>query len=106
MKFTSTDISGLILIEPFFHEDARGSFVKSFHAGEFEEQGLRGDFRESYYSESVKDVIRGMHFQWPPYDHVKLVFCSAGEVLDVIVDLRKDSETFGKYQSFQLSEKN
>jgi dTDP-4-dehydrorhamnose 3,5-epimerase len=95
-----------MLIKPFFNEDERGSFVKTFHADEFAAQGLDNDFRESFYSESKKGVIRGMHFQLPPEDHSKLVFCTTGEVLDVILDLRKDSPMFGKAKSFSLSAEN
>ena len=106
MIFEKTGISGLFLIRPFSHEDSRGSFVKPFRKKAFEEKGLETDFKELYYSESVRGVIRGMHFQLPPEDHSKLVFCSSGEVLDVVLDLRKHSETYGKYQSFQLSSAN
>ena len=106
MKFNHTSIPGLFLIEPFFHRDNRGTFVKTFHEDEFREQGLETDFRESFYSESVKGVIRGMHFQLPPHDHVKLIFCTAGEVIDVIVDLRKSSPMYGKSESFSLSGEN
>ena len=106
MKFNETSIPGLLLIEPFFHEDKRGTFVKTFHEDEFKAQGLEYNFRESFYSESVKGTIRGMHFQLPPEDHVKLVFCTSGEVLDVIVDLRKSSPMYGKCESFLLSGNN
>lgn len=106
MIFHETTIPGLIRIEPFFHADARGSFVKTFHEEEFKANGLESDFKESFYSESVKGVIRGMHFQLPPDEHVKLVFCTSGEVNDVILDLRKASPMFGKCQSFNLSGQN
>ncbi len=106
MTFEETSLSGLYLITPFSHEDSRGSFVKPFRKKAFEEKGLDTDFRELYYSESVKGVIRGMHFQLPPEDHNKIVFCTSGEVLDVVLDLRKDSGTYGKYQTFHLSATN
>jgi dTDP-4-dehydrorhamnose 3,5-epimerase len=106
MEFHPTPLDGLFLIKPFFHADARGSFIKTFHAEEFAKHGLENQFRESYYSTSNKGTIRGMHFQTPPHDHAKLVFVTSGEILDVIVDLRKSSKTFGKYASFNLSAEN
>lgn len=106
MQFQEATIPGLYLIEPYHYEDARGSFVKTFHADEFAEQGLEYEFRESFYSESMRGVIRGMHFQWPPHDHAKLVYCTSGEVLDVIVDLRSDSPSFKQYLTFSLSAEN
>ena len=106
MKFNTTDIEGLLLVEPNHFVDARGSFVKTFHEDIFKAQGLETDLKESFYSESLKGVIRGMHFQLPPHDHAKLVFCTAGEVLDVALDLRKNSKTYGQCQSFSLSEGN
>jgi dTDP-4-dehydrorhamnose 3,5-epimerase len=106
MKFHATSLEGLFLIEPFFHTDDRGTFVKTFHADDFAKQGLESEFRENYYSSSKRGTIRGMHFQTPPHDHAKLVFAMAGEVLDVVVDLRKASQTYGKYASFSLSAAN
>ena len=78
------------------------TFVKTFHAERFTERGLPVDWREEYYSKSVKGVIRGMHFQTPPHDHEKLVYCMQGQVLDVVVDLRKHSPSFGKHVAIQL----
>ncbi|RZK09900.1 MAG: dTDP-4-dehydrorhamnose 3,5-epimerase [Flavobacterium sp.] len=106
MQFETTEIEGVYLIKPFHFEDARGSFVKTFHAGEFAEKGLETDFKESFYSSSVRGVIRGMHFQLPPHDHAKIVFATQGEILDVVVDLRKNSATYGKSASFKLTEEN
>ncbi|TKC17134.1 dTDP-4-dehydrorhamnose 3,5-epimerase [Robertmurraya kyonggiensis] len=83
--------------------DQRGSFVKKFHENDFEENGLQSDFKEQYFSVSKKGVFRGFHFQTPPEDHVKLVYCVQGEVLDIVVDLRKSSPTFGLYVTFDLS---
>lgn len=101
-----TGIAGLVLLTPFSHADERGSFVKPFHAEEFEKNGLRTDFRESFYSTSKKGVIRGMHFQKPPHEHLKLVFVTAGQVTDVVLDLRKNSPTYGQALSFELSAEN
>lgn len=106
MEFNKTNMPGLFLISPFSQKDERGSFVKTYHKNEFEAHGLKADFRESYYSESVRGVIRGMHFQVPPHQHIKLVYATAGEVVDVVVDLRKGSPTFRQFQSFNLSSEN
>ncbi len=106
MEFIPTAIEGVYLIKPFHFEDARGSFVKTFHAGEFVEKGLETDFKESFYSSSVRGVIRGMHFQLPPHDHAKLVFATQGDILDVVVDLRKNSSTYGESASFNLTAEN
>ena len=84
-------------------EDERGCFVKTYHDGKFKELGLRTDWREEYYSVSAEGVLRGMHFQIPPADYTKLAYCVAGEVLDVVVDLRLGSRTFGRCASFLLS---
>jgi dTDP-4-dehydrorhamnose 3,5-epimerase len=104
LDFLKQHISGLYLIKPFHSEDDRGSFVKTFHAGEFAKHHLEHDFKESYFSESVKGAIRGMHFQVPPHDHAKLVFAIQGSVLDVVIDLRKKSATYKQFRTFQLDD--
>ncbi|RYD56198.1 MAG: dTDP-4-keto-6-deoxy-D-glucose epimerase [Sphingobacteriales bacterium] len=86
--------------------DARGSFVKTFHDTILKEAGIDFTLRESYFSLSNKDVIRGMHFQMPPHQHAKIVFCPQGAILDVIVDLRKDSPTYGQHYEQELSAEN
>lgn len=86
--------------------DARGTFTKTFHEPSFVAAGLRTDWREEYCSSSRAGVIRGMHFQLPPAEHVKLVSCLQGEVLDVVVDLRRGSPTFGQHRSRMLSDDN
>ena len=106
MKFNSTPFQGLYLVEPFRHADARGEFVKTFHAPKFADQGLTFDFREEFYSISNKGVLRGMHFQTPPAAHQKIVYCIAGSVLDVVLDLRKTEPTYGKSYSIELNEEN
>ncbi|HEY0129935.1 MAG TPA: dTDP-4-dehydrorhamnose 3,5-epimerase family protein, partial [Allosphingosinicella sp.] len=83
--------------------DARGWFHKTFHVEAFADAGLRTDWREEYCSLSRRSVLRGMHFQVPPADHAKLVYCLAGEVLDVVVDLRAGSPTFGEHRAFTLT---
>ena len=83
--------------------DDRGAFVKTFHAPTFRALGLNTEFIEEYYSISDKNVVRGMHFQRPPDDHVKLVYCTSGLVMDVVIDLRKGSPTYGQHVVFELS---
>jgi len=89
MQFGRELLPGAVLVSLNRFEDARGGFVKTFARGAFEAAGVDFDFREEFYSFSRKDVVRGMHFQLPPHDHVKLVYCPAGAVLDVLVDLRR-----------------
>lgn len=90
---------------PAFHDD-RGLFVKSFNDSLFKSWGIDFVVRESYFSISKRDVIRGMHFQLPPHQHAKIVFCPQGAILDVAVDLRKESDTFGQCFSELLSAEN
>lgn len=91
-------------IIPYVYKDERGEFVKTLNSEEFQKYGLTFDFKEEYYSISQKNVLRGMHFQLPPYAHNKLVYCIKGKVLDVVVDLRKKSPNFGKAFSMELDE--
>lgn len=77
--------------------------MKVFHSQAFAAHGLENNFAEEYYSVSNKNVIRGMHFQLPPFDHVKLVYCVQGSVTDVVVDLRVGSPTYGKSAVIELS---
>lgn len=94
-----------ILTLPSSH-DSRGTFVKTFHETSLKQAGVEFTLRESYFSLSKKDVIRGMHFQLPPHQHAKIVFCQQGAILDVIVDLRKDSPTFRQHFATELSAAN
>lgn len=87
-------------------QDARGSFVKSFSETQLANAGIDFVLRESYFSFSKKDVVRGMHFQLPPHQHSKVVFCPVGTILDVIVDLRKDSPTYLQCMAHELSAEN
>jgi len=96
-------IFGCFEVQPEIMNDNRGRFVKVFHEEAFAELGLETNFTEEYYSHSHKGVIRGMHFQTPPADHVKLVYCVQGEVFDVLVDLRTGSPSYGQTATFQLS---
>ncbi|MBS1589224.1 MAG: dTDP-4-dehydrorhamnose 3,5-epimerase family protein [Bacteroidetes bacterium] len=99
-------VNGAALIEfPSFF-DHRGSFVKAFHNSSLVNAGIHFQLKESYFSYSQKDVIRGMHFQLPPHQHAKIVFCPQGAILDVIVDLRKQSPTFKQCLAQVLSQEN
>lgn len=106
MKLIETELEGVFIIENFYSSDERGSFTKTYHNEFFEENGLCTDFKESYFSISKKNVIRGMHFQLPPHEHEKLVYVAKGEVIDVILDMRKNSYTFGKAISIVLNDSN
>lgn len=96
-------LKGCLKLIPKTFIDKRGQFTKVFHEKTFKELGLDTDFKEEYFSVSHRGVLRGMHFQTPPEDHVKLVYCSQGSVLDVVLDIRKDSPTYGQFEAFELS---
>lgn len=96
-------LDGCYELLPEISHDHRGSFVKIFNSHAFRGHGLEIDLQESYYTHSHHGVIRGLHFQIPPKDHVKIVFCIAGEVLDVLVDLRATSKTYGEHVSLNLN---
>lgn len=85
------------------HRDARGLFLKTYHEATFRDLGLGTDWREEFISTSSKGVIRGMHFQVPPHQHAKFVVCLAGRVLDVALDLRAESPTYGCCAAVELS---
>ncbi len=99
-------LKGAYLLTLPSSQDARGTFVKTFHDTTLQQAGIHFTLKESYFSSSRKDVIRGMHFQLPPHQHSKIVFCPYGAILDVIVDLRQGSPTYGQYFSHELSEQN
>lgn len=102
MKKLETPFEGLFVLETNYFQDERGGFQKIFNYDFFAENGLAVDFKELYYSINKKGVRRGMHFQVPPHDHVKLVYVSYGKILDVVVDIRKSSVTYGKTFSIEL----
>ena len=106
MNVIKTTISGLLIVEPRIFKDARGYFFESFSEREFEELIGPMRFVQDNESKSSYGVIRGLHFQKPPYSQAKLVRCAQGRVLDVAVDIRKGSPTFGKSFSAVLSEEN
>jgi dTDP-4-dehydrorhamnose 3,5-epimerase len=106
MKFVNTPIEGLIIIEPTVFEDDRGYFLESYNKKKLEEAIGKISFVQDNESKSSKGVLRGLHFQKPPYAQIKLVRCIQGNVLDVAVDIRDGSETYGKYVSVELSGEN
>lgn len=103
MKITNTKIPGCYELNLLRSRDERGSFTKTYHKGIYQELGLKTEFAEEYYTISQQGVLRGLHFQIPPQDHTKLVYCVQGKVLDVVVDLRIGSPTFGNFATFHLS---
>ncbi|GGE55757.1 dTDP-4-dehydrorhamnose 3,5-epimerase [Pedobacter psychrotolerans] len=106
MKIVSTEFENLFIMDYSSYKDNRGEFVKTIHKQTFDEFGLESVFTESFYSVSAKDVIRGMHYQNPPEDHVKLVYVLTGAIIDVVLDIRKESITYGKYFFVELSQNN
>ena len=98
-----TGLEGYLELRPKVMGDARGSFMKTFHAPVFEERGLAADFKEQFVTVSVRNVLRGLHFQVPPFAHSKLVYCVTGDVLDVAVDLRRGQPTYGQHRHLRLS---
>lgn len=104
ISFNRSAIEGVYTIDNFHAEDIRGIFVKTYQAEKFKEGGVEEIFKESYYSRSFKNVIRGMHFQTPPHDHIKMVYVTEGEIMDVVLDLRRNSSTFGKSIAVNLKE--
>jgi dTDP-4-dehydrorhamnose 3,5-epimerase len=106
MKIETNHIEGLLVIKPDVFEDARGYFFESYNEERYRQQGFDVKFLQDNESKSGKNVLRGLHFQTPPYHQGKLVRVIKGAVLDVAVDLRKSSPTFGQWASIELSEQN
>jgi len=107
MKFTRTKIEDVVIIEPKVHGDERGYFVETFRADKLEEfLGFKVNFCQDNESKSSKGVIRGLHYQLAPFAQTKLVRVIKGRVLDVAVDIREGSPTFGEYVAVELSEEN
>lgn len=106
MKIQKTKIKELYCIQNKKIEDERGSFIKVFQKKNYEDNGIQVKFDEVFFSVSIKNVLRGFHFQNPPYDLQKLIWVTHGEILDVVIDLRKNSKTFGKCHSEILNDKN
>lgn len=107
MKLIPSKLSDAFLVEPKVFEDARGFFMESYSRRAFEEHGIDITFVQDNHSLSrAQGVLRGLHFQRPPHAQCKLLRVTRGAVYDVIVDLRKDSPTFGAWEGFELSEEN
>ena len=106
MEIIKTNIEGVVIIEPRIFKDDRGYFFESFSQREFEEKVCKTTFVQDNESKSSYGVVRGLHFQKPPFAQSKLVRVIKGAVLDVAVDIRKDSPTFGQYVSVELTGEN
>lgn len=106
MELIATKIPDLIVIKPMIFSDKRGYFFESYNRQKLLEIGINENFVQDNESRSQKGVLRGLHFQKPPFDQGKLVRVIEGSVLDVAVDLRKDSETYGQWESVLLSGEN
>ena len=104
MKIYESEIKGAKIIEYDVNHDTRGYTLKPFSLNQIKEAGLKFEVREIFYSTSNKDVIRGMHFQLPPHAQAKIVHLIKGKIMDVILDLRTDSPTYGKHVSIELEE--
>lgn len=106
MNVTKTDIEGLLLIEPNIFRDERGYFLESYNDGRYHEAGIPELFVQDNVSVSKKGVIRGLHYQVPPFDQGKLVSVLRGRVIDVAVDIRTGSPTYGEHVAVELSADN
>ena len=106
MELVSTSFKDLIILKPDVRGDARGYFIESYNFKTFSKLGISNTFVQDNQSSSVRGVLRGLHFQNAPYAQTKLVRVLSGTILDVVVDLRKDESSFGKYFSIELSADN
>ena len=106
MEIIKTPIEGLLVIEPKVYTDARGYFVETYSEERYRAAGIEAQFVQDNQSCSSYGVVRGLHFQRPPYSQAKLVCCTVGRVLDVAVDLRKGSKTYGQWFGVELSDEN
>jgi dTDP-4-dehydrorhamnose 3,5-epimerase len=106
MQIEKTPLSGLLIVKPRVFPDERGYFYEAYNAKTLKENGLDVTFVQDNISMSQKGVLRGIHFQKPPFAQGKLVQVLRGSVLDLALDLRKDSPTYGKHFSYELSEEN
>jgi dTDP-4-dehydrorhamnose 3,5-epimerase len=106
MPFTETGIPDLLVYEPRVFDDSRGYFFESYNANTFEKEGLRFPFVQDNQARSTYGVLRGLHFQLEPYAQTKLIRTLQGRILDVAVDIRKGSPTYGKVFTIELTEEN
>jgi dTDP-4-dehydrorhamnose 3,5-epimerase len=105
-KVAETEIPDVKVIDPVYFPDERGYFMESFKKSDFSSMGIERDFRQDNHSFSVAGTLRGLHFQRPPYSQAKLVRAVVGRIIDVAVDVRVGSPTYGKYVSRELSAEN
>jgi dTDP-4-dehydrorhamnose 3,5-epimerase len=103
IRFSECRLPGCYRIQLPCFRDPRGLLVKALQRSAFDERGLECDFSESFYTESGENVLRGMHFQAPPADHAKLIYCISGAICDMALDLRLGSPTFGEHEVYQLA---
>lgn len=106
MNIQKTDIPGLLIIEPDVFADERGFFIVAYNKNHYREAGITEEFLQDNLSSSKKNVVRGLHYQAPPFDQGKLVSVTRGRVLDVAVDIRFGSPTYGQHVSVELSAEN
>lgn len=105
-EFKEVGLKGVKVIEPEVFEDGRGFFLETYVKEDFKEAGIDADFVQDNHSRSEKGVLRGLHYQKGEHAQAKLVRCTKGKILDIAVDLRRDSETFGQHFSIELSKEN
>lgn len=105
-EFEKTELKEVILVKPKVFGDNRGFFMETYKKSEFVANGINVDFNQDNHSKSSAHVLRGLHYQKAPYSQAKLVRCSRGRIYDVAVDIRENSDTFGKYVKVELSEEN
>lgn len=106
MEVISTDLEGVVILKPRIFEDARGYFFESYSKKEFDRLVRPIDFVQDNQSRSTRGVMRGLHFQRPPHTQSKLVRCISGRVIDVAVDIRKGSPSYGRYVAAEISAEN
>ncbi len=105
-EFEKLEPAGLVLVKPRVFADERGFFIETYKLSDFARAGINENFTQDNHSRSVKNVLRGLHYQKPPFAQGKLVRCISGRILDVAVDMRKDSVTFRKWEAVELSSDN
>jgi dTDP-4-dehydrorhamnose 3,5-epimerase/CDP-3, 6-dideoxy-D-glycero-D-glycero-4-hexulose-5-epimerase len=106
LKLVSEPLPGVKVLEPVVFTDERGTFVKPFHEHQLAAHGISMHVKEEFFTTSAKGVLRGMHFQVPPHAHQKMIYCTAGSVLDVLLDLRVNSSHYGRAVSIDLNAVN
>ena len=105
-EFEQTGIDDVVIIKPSVFEDERGFFLETYEKNDFKQAGISNEFVLEYYSKSKQNVLRGFHQQASPHQQAKIVRCFSGEVFDVAVDVRPDSETYGEHVTHRLSDEN